>query len=339
MLFGRLLVGISTANQAPIRAYIAGATFKHERNTHISILSLFQTLGFMAGPGIQAALTPVGCSDNYEQGVLKLDMYTISGWLSAGVGLFSLVLFLPGVFQEKYVSQLEAKYLNEESGSPGDILAVKPDLFAVGACVFAFFLYLFNFILLETIGTPLCMQQLGWDESLTIRNLGIMMMIGAAVSLVSFGLVAPLTKKFDERLVYLIVGLIPMLGGRIAMIPMGSGPPPLLLRSLEPNVTDMTPNNIDSFIYHGMRNTDCDDEMGQGGCALRWCENTPALTLFQFYLGYGISAVAYPFCMAICQGIFSKVSSGKGHKKWGNHLGAPPPLKQINVFFLTLSPR
>jgi len=329
MLFGRLLVGISTANQAPIRAYIAGATFKHERNTHISILSLFQTLGFMAGPGIQAALTPVGCSDNYEQGVLKLDMYTISGWLSAGVGLFSLVLFLPGVFQEKYVSQLEAKYLNEESGSPGDILAVKPDLFAVGACVFAFFLYLFNFILLETIGTPLCMQQLGWDESLTIRNLGIMMMIGAAVSLVSFGLVAPLTKKFDERLVYLIVGLIPMLGGRIAMIPMGSGPPPLLLRSLEPNATDMTPNNIDSFIYHGMRNTDCDDEMGQGGCALRWCENTPALTLFQFYLGYGISAVAYPFCMAICQGIFSKVIGPRPQGLWMGLLTAVGSLARI----------
>ena len=42
MLGGRLLVGVSTANQAPIRAYIAGATFQHERNTHIAILSLFQ---------------------------------------------------------------------------------------------------------------------------------------------------------------------------------------------------------------------------------------------------------------------------------------------------------
>ena len=113
MLLGRLLVGISTANQAPIRAYIAGATFKHERNTHISILSLFQTLGFMIGPAIQSALTPVGCSDNYEQGELRLDMYTISGWLSAAVGIVSFVLFLPGVFQEKYVAQLEAKHLNE----------------------------------------------------------------------------------------------------------------------------------------------------------------------------------------------------------------------------------
>ena len=95
--------------------------------------------------------------------MVLLMIYTISGWLSAGVGLFSLVLFLPGVFQEKYVSQLEAKYLTEESDTK-DILDTKPDLLGIGACVFAFFMYLFNFILLETIGTPLCMEQLGWSE-------------------------------------------------------------------------------------------------------------------------------------------------------------------------------
>ena len=46
---------------------------------------------------------------------------------------------------------------------------------------------------------------------------------------------------------------------------------------------------------------------GQGGCGLDWCEYTPAITLAQFYTGYAISAVSYPFCMAICQAIFSKV--------------------------------
>jgi len=334
MLLGRLLVGISTANQAPIRAYIAGATFKHERNAHISILSLFQTIGFMVGPAIQSALTPVGCSQDYNPGELKLDMYTISGWLSAGVGVISFILFLPGVFQEKYVAQMEAKFLKEEAGSDGqDILDVKPDFVAVAACIFAFFMYLFNFILLETIGTPLCMQQLGWDESLSIRNLGILMTIGAVVSLFSFGLVAPLTNRFDERLVYLILGLIPMLAGRIAMIPMGSDYPLLLLRRLEPNSTSTMVSDItyreDVFNYHGIRNTHCDDEAGQGGCALPWCEYTPALTLFQFYLGYAISAVSYPFCMAICQGIFSKVIGPRPQGLWMGLLTAVGSLARI----------
>jgi hypothetical protein len=41
---------------------------------------------------------------------------------------------------------------------------VRPDLLAVVSCTFSFFVFLFNFILLETIGTPLCMQQLNWNE-------------------------------------------------------------------------------------------------------------------------------------------------------------------------------
>jgi len=199
--------------------------------------------------------------------------------------------------------------------------------------VFAFFMYLFNFILLETIGTPLCMQQLGWDETTSIRNLGILMSIGAFVSLFAFGLVAPLTKRFDERLVYLICGLIPMLGGRIAMIPMGSDYPPLLLRSLIPNTTsspDISFNmDTDDFNYYGMRNTNCNDESGQGGCALPWCEYTPQLTLFQLYLGYGISALAYPFCMAICQGIFSKVIGPRPQGLWMGLLTAVGSLARI----------
>ena len=210
---------------------------------------------------------------------------------------------------------------------------MKPDLIAIGACVFAFFMYLFNFILLETIGTPLCMQQLGWDESTSIRNLGILMTIGAVVSLFSFGLVAPLTRKFDERLVYLILGLIPMLGGRIAMIPMGSDYPPLLLRSLIPNTTTTTDTTLGvdmgAFNYYGMRNNNCDDDTGHGGCALKWCEYTPALTLFQFYLGYGISAMSYPFCMAICQGMFSKVIGPRPQGLWMGLLTAVGSLARI----------
>ena len=59
MLFGRLLVGISSANlvrgsdssrviekalQAPSRAYVAEATYKEERSGQLSILALFQVL-------------------------------------------------------------------------------------------------------------------------------------------------------------------------------------------------------------------------------------------------------------------------------------------------------
>ena len=77
--------------------------------------SFLQTIGFVLGPAIQAALTPLGCSQEYSEGVLRwnnhkcwsqptfaqlsLDMYTLTGWISVAVGFLSLLLFLPGVFQ------------------------------------------------------------------------------------------------------------------------------------------------------------------------------------------------------------------------------------------------
>ena len=40
----------------------------------------------------------------------------------------------------------------------------RPDMVAVGACLFGFFIFYVNFVVLETIGVPLCQQQLGEDR-------------------------------------------------------------------------------------------------------------------------------------------------------------------------------
>ena len=140
MLFGRLLVGIGTANQAPIRAYIAGATFNSERNNHFAILSLFQTLGFMVGPALQALLTFLECSESYSPGQLKLDQYTATGWLGAIVGLLSLLSFSPWTFTEYNVSEAEVEKINRETDS-SDILRTKPDTLALAALTTGFFLF------------------------------------------------------------------------------------------------------------------------------------------------------------------------------------------------------
>ena len=259
MLFARLLVGIGTANQAPVRAYIAGATFKQERTFHLSILSLFQTVGFMIGPAIQAALTPIGCSAAYTPGEVRVDMYTITGMLSAAIGCISLVTFMPGIFSEHYVSKKEAAQVNISSKE--DILSVKPDIYALLNLVFAFFVLQLNFILLETIGTPLAMEQLQWDESTAIRNLGIIMSCGAVVSILCYGTVSAVTRRFDERLVYIFMGLIPMCLARIVMLPIpGQETPQMLYYQFPPNGTALAePVTANPFNFYGPRNVDCDD--------------------------------------------------------------------------------
>ena len=66
--------------------------------------------------------------------------------------------------QEHNVSKLEAGHLSQRS--PGSLAAAHtPDLLAIAALLFGFFIFFFMFIVLETIGVPLCQQQLGQKVS------------------------------------------------------------------------------------------------------------------------------------------------------------------------------
>jgi len=318
MLAGRLLVGISSANLAPSRAYVAGATYKEERSGQLSILSLFQTIGFVLGPAIQAAVTPLGCSQEYLEGHLSLDMYTLTGWISVSVGFLSLILFLPGVFEEFSVSNTEVNLPNGTDGSKArvapSIKDTKPDLIAVGACLFGFFVFFVNFVVLEVIGVPLCQQQLGWSESESVQTLGILMACGAVLSILCFALIGPLSKKVDERLIYLILGIFPMLLSRLAHLPMSS----------------QLPQNKTSLIdVEESREDTCREGGGQGGCDLAWCSYTPKLTEFQFYLGYVIATLSFPFCIGLCQAMFSKSLGERPQGTWMGLLTASGSLARI----------
>lgn len=55
MIVARFVVGAGTALNSAGRYYVSSATLISERTTHISLLSLFQTLGFIMGPGIQVS--------------------------------------------------------------------------------------------------------------------------------------------------------------------------------------------------------------------------------------------------------------------------------------------
>jgi hypothetical protein len=56
-------------------------TTTEERTTHVALYSLFQTVGFILGPAIQAALTPVGTQGFDEGSDFVVNMYTATGWV------------------------------------------------------------------------------------------------------------------------------------------------------------------------------------------------------------------------------------------------------------------
>ena len=43
------------------------------------------------------------------------------------------------------------------------------------------------------------------------------------------------------------------------------------------------------------------------GCQYDWCSEIGAITVVQFMFGYVCSLLGYPFCIALCGSIFTKV--------------------------------
>ena len=60
------------------RYYVAAATLLSERTTHIALFSLFQTLGFILGPGVMAGLAFIGNKEVSDKGEIVFDMYTVT---------------------------------------------------------------------------------------------------------------------------------------------------------------------------------------------------------------------------------------------------------------------
>merc|ERR1719295_2167900 len=106
------------------------------------------------------------------------------------------------------------------------------------------------------------------------------------------------------------------------MIPMGSEPP----RHKVPN------NNQTLYVlyeaYQGSAGS-CADYSAEGGCDLEWCEYTPAITEVQFYLSYVLGALSFPYCMAICQAVYSKVIGPRPQGLWMGLLTAIGSLARI----------
>ena len=75
------------------------------------------------------------------------------------------------------------------------------------------------------IASALVMDQFAWSREEAIRYLGIAMATGGVAAGLVFMTVIPLTKKYDNRIVLLVFGLIPFLVGKLVILPMGTNKP------------------------------------------------------------------------------------------------------------------
>ncbi|XP_077984078.1 major facilitator superfamily domain-containing protein 8-like [Glandiceps talaboti] len=297
MMVSRVFVGISAGNNAVARSYVSAATTLTERTPAMANLSAAQALGFILGPVIQTAFTPIG-----ETGIrldaikLTLNMYTVPAFMNALLGILNLILLL-AVFKPYIVPDTgdchdrDLELAEEVEGSV--------DKLAVIACIVVFFVILFVFSLNETIGVPLAMDMYAWTRKQAVLYTGFILGSGSIIAMVMFMVLKPLSKRFDERNL-LLVGVFLMLIGFVLDIPMpwSSDYPPRPIYNL--NVTN---NSYELTTSHSEA----------VGCAwnVGWCNYTHKIYLAQYLVGASFLAAGYPIATVMSMTIYSKILGPK----------------------------
>lgn len=325
MLISRFFVGVSSANIVICRSYLSAATTLEERTKAISILTLAQTLGnfnststfenfdqmtfsilgFIFGPSLQGAFTPLGSNGFILFKIFHFNMYTAPGWVNVILGMVNFCLFLPFMFQDRRVSAREQMLLHGKKTEKETWKAMKPDYLTSWALIFSLFVFVFNFVLLESLGTPLTMENFGWTKTQALKNMAILMTVGGAIACATFLVIAPLCKRFKESHVLIVGGFFLMVLGRLVHIPYGN-----VMLKLAVDRKFSFPN--------GTYGTFDEDDPKVLGCPVsqEWCKTTPALGFEEFILGYILTSIGYPCGLTLIQTIFSKVLGPRPQGIW-----------------------
>lgn len=301
MLSSRFLIGVSSANIALCRSYLSAATRISERTHAVSMVSLAQVLGFIIGPTLQAAVTPLGDKGHvWLGGMMHFNMYTASGWINVLMSIGNFIMFLPGIFEEHKIAAREVMVMQGGTSERETWKGIKPNYFSAWTLIVAFFVLVFNFVLLETLGTSLTMDMFAWTDDEALWYMGIMMTTAAIVSLVTFVLIGPMCKLLAERYVLIWGGFSLMFLGRVLFVPWGPDPPKLA----QP--------------FNESLNLTKDDPLFLGcpSATQPWCGELPALTLTQFIIGFALTSVGYPIGVTLIQTIFSKVLGPRPQGVW-----------------------
>ncbi|KAF7271162.1 CLN7/MFS domain-containing 8 [Rhynchophorus ferrugineus] len=346
MLWSRFLVGVSSANIAACRAYLSAATMLSERTKAVSMISLAQVLGFVVGPAIQAAVVPLGYDGVWIlPHKLRFNMYTATGWINVLLALLNTYFFMPHMFKEHNISAKEVMAKQKKGPEDDSWKGIRPDYFSAWTFIIAFFVMVFNFMILETLGTPLTMDQMGWSKKESLWNMGVIMSVGAMISIVTFASISPLSKRFSEVKLMVWIGFLSVFISNMIFIPYSGPTPKMYDVNLKFNLSsycDQALKNISSDKFLDINNInysllqynrtlvpninnetqvrhmtlDCGEELL--GCPSNqvWCNWTPAMTYAQFLAGYLLTVMGYPIGVTLIQTLFSKSLGSRPQGVW-----------------------
>jgi len=182
-------------------------------------------------------------------------------------------------------------------------------MLAIITCIYNFFSFLANFVLLETIMVKLAIDQWGWEDGEAIQKMGYVIMGAGGMSIFIFAIIGPLSKRFDERLLLVVLGIIPMILGRVIMFPIPGQPLP---PQPPPATTTTTTIQPTDYFYTPLYLADPvrgprSAANGGIGCYYDWCLSIPRIHIVQFILGFFVATAGYPFCLTLTGSIYSKL--------------------------------
>ncbi|XP_057380546.1 major facilitator superfamily domain-containing protein 8-like [Daphnia carinata] len=335
MIFARFIVGVAAGSVTLCITYISKATTAKERTTFIAINALVSTIGFIVGPAVQSALIPMGRTD------LRWNMYTTAGWLAASLTFVQVVLFFPCIFQEFNMAEKEAnwnKLINQKKNLGNQGFArisssnssdeKKRDLIGVFICIFNFSVAGFILIMIETLATPIAMDQLGYSDDEAVKKVGIVLSIGCILTVISFASSGPLARRITERKTLVLFGLVPLLLCHVVLLPY-PGPLPRMQQQL--NDTDFAvveqlsmkpPVNMtesgDFPVALGLHEprSPQSNSTSHLGCPISqtWCLYTPAIRAQQLIFGFMFIAIGYAFTATMSTSTMTQVLPPDGQQ-------------------------
>jgi len=354
MVLSRFIVGVSSANVSLCRSYLAGSTTLKERTTGIAIIAAAQAFGFVVGPGIQALLVVV-VKEKIETSMPAIvwDKFTSAGWVAAILGFINLVIVMPCIFQEYNIAEKERKVMNKDAG--GEVKLPKPDYIGISGILFAFFIDLFIYVLLETLAEPFVTDQYAVDDDYAMVAVGVALIAGGLLSLAMYAVTTRLAKKFDERKLIIFMGMVPTVIGTFLYLPWGDQKIQMqeCVNDTDSEVLLKFGINSANYLYQPLTQEQYDqygsfyrslvnlEESGENSCtngthlgvgcpqSQDWCNDIPMLPVAQLLIAYGITITAFPVIQALAQSIYSKMLGPKPQGLWMGILTAVGSLARI----------
>uniref|UniRef100_A0A182JXE3 Major facilitator superfamily (MFS) profile domain-containing protein n=1 Tax=Anopheles christyi TaxID=43041 RepID=A0A182JXE3_9DIPT len=290
LLFSRFVFGISTSINTLSRAYISTATKLSERTGAISMSSLAQTFGLAIGPIIQAALSTIGKKGLMWYG-LRLNMYTMAGWICAAGGVMYIIFLNPSCFVHRTIAAQEAMKTIGCNKTTDTYEPLK--MFSIWTVVIGYSVLMFFSVSVQTALSPISLDQFGWSHEESLYYLGILITGGTLCSCAVFLLLPQLCKRFQEHNVFLFFALVPLFISQVIMIPIGSKSIPI----------SETSNN---------------QTTGGGGCPIEqeWCYSVPPINQYQLTISYTMLCISFSVGIAISQTILSKLLGTRPQGNW-----------------------